>query len=169
VVWAALSMGSNERPYDNFSTCLDELLLKFNDLQLSSVFESAALKHPGVTYLNMAVGFTTELTLPELVATLKSLEDKHRRQRGSKETPVSIDLDVLLYGDKAARHNMLQVPHPDLDKVAYMLWPLSQIAAKKKHPQLGVTFRELWQAFDKSQQAIKPVAFEWHGRKLTVT
>jgi 2-amino-4-hydroxy-6-hydroxymethyldihydropteridine diphosphokinase len=167
VPWVALSLGSNEQPQQNISTCLDELLLRFNDLELSAVFASAALNQPGVQYLNMAVGFTTDLSLADLVALLKKLEDKHKRVRGVPAAPVSLDIDVLLYGDKKAKHNQLQVPHKDLTSAAYMLWPLSQIAGKKKHPDLGQSYRDLWQAFAKDTQAIKPVAFEWHGRQLT--
>lgn len=169
MVWVALSLGSNDRPREHFSTCLDMLLMQFQDLTLSSVFESEALGKPGVRYLNMAVAFETDLPLAELVKAMKKLEAKHGRQRGAEaQGRVSLDIDVLVYGEAAGVVDGITLPHRDLCQAAYMLWPLSQIAGKRQHPLLKQSYKELWKAFDRSQQAIKPVPYEWHGRKLTV-
>jgi 2-amino-4-hydroxy-6-hydroxymethyldihydropteridine diphosphokinase len=166
VVWVTLSLGSNSRPYDNFSSCLDTLLLRFQDLALSFVFESQALKQPSANYLNMAVGFETEMPLAELAALIKKIEDKHGRQR-QPGSDVTLDIDLLTYGTKAGNFNGVLLPHPDITKAAYVLWPLSQIAGKRRHPVLDKSFTELWQEFDKSSQVIAPVAFEWHGRVIS--
>lgn len=166
MVWVTLSLGSNSRPYENFSSCLDTLLLQFKDLALSFVFESQALKQPAANYLNMAVGFETEMPLAELVALIKKIEDKHGRRR-EPGAEVTLDIDLLTYGVKAGSFDGVQLPHPDVTKAAYVLWPLSQVAGKRRHPQLNKAFAELWQEFDKTSQVIAPVAFEWHGRVIS--
>lgn len=171
MAWVTLSVGSNCNPRANFSTCLDMLLLQFRDLALSSVYESEADDHSGRRYLNMAVGFDTGMPLAELVALLKKTEDKHGRAR----TPapcgdVTLDVDLLTYGDLAGNFNGVVVPHADIVRKAYVLWPLSQVAAKHKHPVLKQTFAELLaerKAEFTKAQPLKPVAFEWHGRTLS--
>jgi 2-amino-4-hydroxy-6-hydroxymethyldihydropteridine diphosphokinase len=171
VAWVTLSVGSNCNARANFSTCLDMLLLQFRDLALSSVYESEADDNTGRRYLNMAVGFETDMPLLELVALLKKTEDKHARARPpAPRDDVTLDIDLLTYGDLAGNYSGVVVPHADIVRKAYVLWPLSQVAAKRKHPVLKQTFVELL-AERKTEfsttQRIKPVAFEWHGRVLS--
>ena len=81
MTWVALSLGSNIEPAENFQSCLDALLLKFNDLSLSSVFESEAIGFNGDNFLNMAVAFDTEMPLDVLIKTVKKIEDDCGRDR----------------------------------------------------------------------------------------
>ena len=172
MMWVTLSVGSNRRPYENFGSCLDMLLLQFKDLALSSVYESVAAELPANLYLNMAVGFETALPLTELVSLLKKIEDKHQRVRSLEHsTDVTLDLDLLTYGDKTGTFNGVVLPHPDITTKAYVLQPLAQIAGKKQHPLLKKSFselaRELKPQFEQGGQCLKPVSFEWHGRVLS--
>jgi 2-amino-4-hydroxy-6-hydroxymethyldihydropteridine diphosphokinase len=168
VVWVALSLGSNHDAENNLSSALDELLLQFHDLSLSSVFRSKAHAAAAPDYLNMAVGIDTELPLQELARLLKKIEDKHRRDRSvPKPAKVTLDIDLLLYGDKSGNFDGIALPRPEILTAAYVLWPLAQIAAKKKHPALKQSYRDLWDSFDKSRQAIAPVNFSWHERKIS--
>ncbi|MES2603460.1 MAG: 2-amino-4-hydroxy-6-hydroxymethyldihydropteridine diphosphokinase [Pseudomonadota bacterium] len=171
MTWVTLSIGSNQAARENFASCLDMLLLQFRDLALSSVYESTSDDNCGRCYLNMAVGFETDLPLTELATLLKKIEDKHGRARPPAPCDdVTLDIDLLTYGDKSGTFNGVVVPHPDIVLKAYVLWPLSQVAGKRKHPVLKQSFAELYSThkdqLDKSQR-IKPVAFEWHGRILS--
>jgi 2-amino-4-hydroxy-6-hydroxymethyldihydropteridine diphosphokinase len=168
MVWAALGLGSNVDAETNLSSALDELLLQFHDLVLSSVFRSKATDGAAPDYLNMAVGVETDIALPELAKLLKKIEDKHRRDRSTpKPQHVTLDIDLLTYGDKAGSFNGIVLPRPEILTAAYVLWPLSQVAARKKHPALKQSYAELWQTFDKSRQLVTPVAFTWHDRILS--
>lgn len=165
MAWVALSLGSNVEPESNLASALDELLLQFHDLALSSVFRSKAQHADAPDYLNMAVGFDTELPLQELARLLKKIEDKHRRDRsGAQPAQVTLDIDLLLYGEKSGNFDGIVLPRPEILTAAYVLWPLAQIAAKRKHPGLKQGYRELWDAFDRTRQVIAPVAFTWHER-----
>jgi len=167
VVWVALGLGSNVEAAQNLASGLDELLLRFHDLQLSPVFRSAA-QSGGADYLNMVVAFDTDMPLQELAAALKKIEDKHRRDRtNTHPASITLDIDILLYGDQSGTFNNITVPRPELTSAAYVLWPLAQLAPKKKHPLLQQSYAELWQAFDKSTARISPVQFEWHGRVIS--
>lgn len=168
MVWVALSLGSNHDAEANLSSGLDELLLQFHDLALSSVFRSTAQDSAAPDYLNMAVGIDTDMPLPELNKLLKKIEDKHRRDRSTpKSARVTLDIDLLTYGEKCGNIDGIVLPRPEILTAAYVLWPLAQIAKKKKHPALKQSYAELWEAFDKSRQVIAPVTFEWHERVIS--
>ena len=82
MAWVTLSLGSNIDPINKIKSCLDALLLQFNDLSLSSVFESEAVGFEGDNFLNMVVGIETEVGIADLSKLLKDIEDKHGRDCG---------------------------------------------------------------------------------------
>lgn len=168
MVWVNLGLGSNINPKQNLSSCLDTLLLQFRDLSLSSVFRSQALGYESADYLNMAVGFNTDMLLQELGMLLKKIEDKHGRDRSTSHPPATtLDIDLLTYGDKAGRFDNIILPRPEILEAAYVLKPLSQVASLYKHPVLKKTYAELWQAFDNTAQVLTPVSFTWHERVIS--
>jgi 2-amino-4-hydroxy-6-hydroxymethyldihydropteridine diphosphokinase len=169
VVWVTLGLGSNSNPQANLHSCLDALLLQFRDMKLSSVFESNAVDAASsIPYLNMAVAFETTLPLPELRVFLKQVEDKHgRNQPDSSAGRIPLDIDILTYGELVGTFDGLLLPRPHILDLAYVLWPLSQVAGKLKHPTANATFASLWSGFAGKQHGIRPVHFEWHGRVLS--
>jgi 2-amino-4-hydroxy-6-hydroxymethyldihydropteridine diphosphokinase len=168
VVWVTLGLGSNHEAESNLQTCLDALLLQFRDMKLSSVFESAAEQSGQGTYLNMAVGFDTELALADLQALLKKMEAKQGRNAEAEAAgKVSLDIDILTYGNQQGTVGGLTLPRPQVLTAAYVLWPLSQVAAQQRHPVAGETYAALWKAFAGERSTIRPVDFTWHGRRLS--
>lgn len=168
MTWVTLSLGSNIDAFNQLTSCLDSLLLEFGDLSLSSVFESEAVGFDGDNFLNMAVGLDTDMKLPELSSFLKAVEDKHGRDRSQpKFSGRSLDIDILTYGDKQGDFNGITLPRPEITANAFVLWPLSQISGKQKHPDLGLPFTVLWENYDKDKQKLWPVNFQWHGRFIS--
>jgi 2-amino-4-hydroxy-6-hydroxymethyldihydropteridine diphosphokinase len=168
VVWVALGLGSNHQSEANLHSALDDLLLQFHDLALSPVFRSAARDHSGADYLNMVVGIDTTVPLQELAAMLKKIEDKHRRDRsGPQPANITLDIDILVYGDKCGTFDRIVLPRPDITTTSYVLWPLAQLAPNKRHPVLKQRYAELWQGFDRSTDTIAPVDFVWHDRQIS--
>tara|TARA_R110000824_G_scaffold336_11_gene2423 strand:+ start:82961 stop:83482 length:522 start_codon:yes stop_codon:yes gene_type:complete len=168
VSWVALSLGSNINPFANFRACLDALLLKFSGLSLSAVFESEAIGFAGDNFLNMVVAFDTDLSLDILVSTLKKIEDDCGRDRNQPRfSGRTMDIDVLLYGNKCGNYAGIELPRQEIVENAFVLWPLSQIAEQRQHPVLKESYKKLWESYDKSTQNLWPVDFEWHGRKIS--
>ncbi len=173
MVWVTLGLGSNHDAESNLHTCLDALLLQFRDMKLSNVFESAAQQSGAAqagagTYLNMAVGFDTDMPLAGLQALLKKLEVKQGRNAEAKAAgKVSLDIDILTYGNQQGTVAGLTLPRPQVLTDAYVLWPLSQVASQLRHPVTGETYAALWKAFAGDRSAIHPVDFTWHGRRLS--
>ena len=163
-----LSLGSNMNARDNLTSCLDALLLQFQDLSLSCVFESEAVGFEGDNFLNMAVALETDLPLKELSVLLKSIEDKHGRDRNQpKFSGRSLDIDILTYNNKVGSFDGIVLPREEIIHNAFVLWPLSQIMPSMKHPGSENTYASMWQDFDKQSQKLWPVTFTWHGRKIS--
>jgi 2-amino-4-hydroxy-6-hydroxymethyldihydropteridine diphosphokinase len=168
VAWVTLGIGSNLDPVGHITGCLDELLLKFNDLSLSCVFESEAVGFEGDNFLNMVVGINTDLALGELSAVLKAIEEKQGRDRTQpKFSGRTLDIDILTYDDLAGEFNGIRLPRSEITENAFVLWPLSQVSGKQKHPVLKQSFAGLWEQYDKDRQNLWPVDFKWHGRMIS--
>lgn len=168
MVWVNLSLGSNIDPQHNIAACLDALLLRFRDLSLSSVFESEAVGFEGDNFLNMVVGFETDLSIEELSAILKAIEDKQGRDRSaSRFGHRTLDVDILTFGNTNGKIAGITLPRPEIIKHAFVLWPLSQIDGKQVHYPTRKSYKQLWQEFDDSSQKLWPVNFTWHGRQIS--
>ena len=163
-----LSLGSNLDPRTHLTSCLDALLLNFRDLSLSSVFESQAVGFDGDNFLNMVVGINTDLDLESLSALLKEIEDKLGRDRSQpKFSSRTLDIDILTYDGLSGDFKGIILPRPEITENAFVLWPLSQVSGKSRHPVLKTTYTELWQNYDKEKQKLWPVDFQWHGRTIS--
>lgn len=94
-------------------------------------------------YLNAAVAIRTALTPELLLAAALDIERRFGRQRGARNAPRTLDLDILLYGDVIRTTPDPIVPHPRLHERLFVLDPLAEIAPDVRHPQWLVTIRRL--------------------------
>ncbi|MGL6097244.1 MAG: 2-amino-4-hydroxy-6-hydroxymethyldihydropteridine diphosphokinase [Fimbriiglobus sp.] len=101
-------------------------------------------------YLNAAVAIETNLSPEHLLALLHRIEHQFGRVRTVNDGPRTLDLDLLLYGDRVIDTPTLTVPHPRMHERAFVLAPLADIAAQVVHPSLGKTIRELLAGLPKS-------------------
>jgi 2-amino-4-hydroxy-6-hydroxymethyldihydropteridine diphosphokinase len=89
-------------------------------------------------YVNAVMAIATRLPAPELLHTLQSIETAHGRVRsGERWGPRTLDLDILLYGDRQFESLELTVPHRGIAERAFVLYPLYEIAPALIIPGLG--------------------------------
>lgn len=156
-----ISLGSNIDREHNTRAGLDGLYANFGALQLSSVYESEAVGFAGSHFYNMVVSTTTDLPMVDVCRVLKQIEDKNGRIRGSKKfAPRTLDLDLLLY-DNVIESAPYEIPRAEILYNAFVLLPLAELAPEVKHPVKAITYHELWNDYDKSQQKLWPVEFNW--------
>jgi 2-amino-4-hydroxy-6-hydroxymethyldihydropteridine diphosphokinase len=79
-------------------------------------------------FLNAAAAVDTTLGPRELLDALLAVERSLGRTRdGPRFGPRTIDLDLLLYGDRSVDEPGLSVPHPRLHERAFALEPLAEL------------------------------------------
>ncbi|HWI16932.1 MAG TPA: 2-amino-4-hydroxy-6-hydroxymethyldihydropteridine diphosphokinase [Vicinamibacterales bacterium] len=97
-------------------------------------------------YLNGVVIGETELTARELLDRLLAIEQEAGRKRPSAMAPRTLDLDLILYGDKKIEEPGLAVPHPRFRERRFVLEPLAEVAPDWIDPATGRSIRELLSA-----------------------
>jgi 2-amino-4-hydroxy-6-hydroxymethyldihydropteridine diphosphokinase len=98
---------------------------------------------PQGPYLNAAVVVETDLPPLDLLEVARALEARAGRVRGPRNGPRTLDVDLLLYGDRAVESEGLVVPHPRLRERRFVLEPLAEIAPRWVVPGAGATVEEL--------------------------
>jgi 2-amino-4-hydroxy-6-hydroxymethyldihydropteridine diphosphokinase len=89
-------------------------------------------------FLNGAAALRTELSPRGLLEQLQAVERELGRDRsGPRFGPRTIDLDLLLYGDRVVREDGLEIPHPRLAERRFVLEPLSELDSGLQVPGLG--------------------------------
>jgi 2-amino-4-hydroxy-6-hydroxymethyldihydropteridine diphosphokinase len=99
----------------------------------------------GGPYLNAALEALTELEPRAVLELCLSIEAELGRVRGRPNAPRTLDLDLLLYGDRDIEEPGLVVPHPRLLERGFVLEPLAEIAPGRRHPKTKRTLAEHWE------------------------
>jgi 2-amino-4-hydroxy-6-hydroxymethyldihydropteridine diphosphokinase len=97
-------------------------------------------------FLNQVLEIESRLSPAELLAAVKSIERRMKRVPGPRNGPRIIDIDILLAGRTVIRTADLVLPHPRLAARRFVLAPLAEIAARRRHPVLGKTIAALERA-----------------------
>ncbi len=104
-------------------------------LQQSPVYHS---KPWGVSaqpdYYNMVIKLKTFLTPHQLLAHCQGIENKMGRVRKKRWGARTIDIDVLLYGDRKLNTAHLIIPHPYMLQRDFVLLPLLAMSPGLKLP-----------------------------------
>ena len=98
-------------------------------MRKSSLYSSAPVDAAGDDYINAVVEVQTRLAASDLLTQLQAIELRAGRERPYRNAPRTLDLDLLLYGDVQLSTPALTVPHPRMWERAFVLRPLSEIAA----------------------------------------
>ena len=110
----------------------------------SSLYETEPVGGPPQgPYLNQVVHGKTDLTPEALLAACLRVEAGLGRVRRERFGPRTLDIDILLYGDRVQDAPGLELPHPRLHERLFVLVPLAEVGAEALHPRLGSTIAEL--------------------------
>lgn len=86
---------------------------RIKDLKVSNLYRSTPVSEiPQDDYINGALTFLTDQSPTELYKLTSGLEKKYGKVDKAKNEPRLIDLDIILYGDRAYRDETLEIPHP---------------------------------------------------------
>ena len=95
---------------------------------VSSVYETAPVGGPDQgDYLNAVVLAETDLPPADVLERLLDIERGMGRERRERWGPRTIDLDLLVYGDRSVDVPGLTVPHPRMAERRFVLEPLAEV------------------------------------------
>ena len=158
----ALSIGSNIDAESNIRAALDALNLEFNNIRPSTTYESQAVGFDGDNFLNLVVLADTNKGLDDVTTFLKGLEDQLGRDRKqARFSGRTMDIDILLYGSESGIFCGIELPRPEVTENAYVLQPLSELLPDVVHLATGMSYRKLWQDYDKSKQQLWAIETDW--------
>lgn len=97
---------------------------------VSSVYETEPVggSDDQGAYLNAVVELSTTLQPAQLLDVTQSIELKNHRVRIEKNGPRTLDIDILLFGDRVVDLPDLQIPHPRMWVRRFVLEPLAELA-----------------------------------------
>ncbi len=143
LVVAHIGLGSNLGDREALIRSAIEALGKLPDtsvLQVSSLYETEPVGRASQPwFLNAVARIETALEPRQLLWNLQLVEKALGRERRQHLGPRTIDLDLLLYGDRLVDEPDLQVPHPELTRRAFVLVPLVELDPMLVHPATGET------------------------------
>lgn len=79
-------------------------------------------------FLNAVAEISTVLSPRALLERALAVEHDSRRVRGERWGPRTLDIDILLFGDRAIDEEGLHVPHPRIGERAFVTIPMAEIA-----------------------------------------
>lgn len=146
-----VAAGSNIEPERNLAKAARLMAEAFPDVRFSPWYRNKAVGFEGADFINFVAGFSSDLSVHDVIARLREIETACGRPPGApKWAPRAMDLDILLYGDMVHEEPGLKLPRPDLVRRPFMLGPMADLAPEVVHPTLHVTIGDLWKQFDRA-------------------
>lgn len=106
---------------------------------VSPVYETEPVDAPegSKKFLNAVVLFDTTLSARTLLDRVLAIEDAYGRVRAERSAPRTLDVDLIVVGDRRADDEDLQLPHPRAAERAFVLVPWLDIEPDAEIPGAG--------------------------------
>lgn len=106
----------------------------------SSLYRSESIGDiPQDDYINAVAKIETRLEPMALLLELQAIEHAYYRDREREErwAPRTLDLDIILFGDRRLADSHLSVPHPEFSTRRFVLEPMLEIDGDRFVPGYG--------------------------------
>lgn len=139
---AVLAIGSNlgDR-LDKLQGCLSAIedTPEVTVVAVSSIYETEPVGAPAGsgTFLNAVVLLDTTLTVHTLLDRALAIEDAFGRQRSEEGAPRTLDVDIIVVGDRVAEDEQLVLPHPRAHERGFVLVPWLEVDDEGEIPGKG--------------------------------
>lgn len=108
-------------------------------VSVSSVYETQPVGAPDGSepFLNAVVLIDTTLTVHTLLDRAHAIEDAFGRERSVPGAPRTLDVDLIVVGDRIADDETLTLPHPRAHERGFVLVPWIEIDPEGEIPGKG--------------------------------
>lgn len=108
-------------------------------VSVSSVYETQPVGAPDGSepFLNAVVLIDTTLTVHTLLDRAHAIEDAFGRERSVPGAPRTLDVDLIVVGDRIADDETLTLPHPRAHERGFVLVPWFEIDPEGEIPGKG--------------------------------
>lgn len=182
---ALIALGANQpsvsgAPHDTLSAALVRLAEKGADISAVSRFFSTPCFPAGAgpDYVNAAARIGFDGSPEALLDILHEVEAEFGRERVQRWGRRTCDIDLIAFGDlvlpdaatqtawrrlpparqQAETPGDIVLPHPRMQERAFVLVPLSEVAADWRHPLIGQTVSELLSALPEgAAEEVRPL------------
>jgi 2-amino-4-hydroxy-6-hydroxymethyldihydropteridine diphosphokinase len=110
---------------------------------VSAFYQSDSLLPGQPRYTNAVTALDTTLAPLTLLDALQAIENDQGRERLERWGPRTLDLDILLFGDRLIDEPRLKVPHYQMQERAFVLYPLAELAPQDLRLADGRSLAEL--------------------------
>ncbi|AIB38572.1 MULTISPECIES: 2-amino-4-hydroxy-6-hydroxymethyldihydropteridine diphosphokinase [Pseudomonas] len=110
---------------------------------VSAFYQSDSLLPGQPRYTNAVAALDSNLAPLALLDALQAIENDQGRERLERWGPRTLDLDILLFGDRLIDEPRLKVPHYQMHLRAFVLYPLAELAPVALQLPNGQTLSEL--------------------------
>ena len=110
---------------------------------VSAFYQSDSLLPGQPRYTNAVAALDSNLAPLALLDALQAIENDQGRERLERWGPRTLDLDILLFGDRLIDEPRLKVPHYQMHLRAFVLYPLAELAPVARQLPNGQTLSEL--------------------------
>ena len=141
-----LALGSNLGNRDaNFRTALQKLAARNVAVKRSASVYSTEPKEirDQPSFLNTVIEVETSLSPEDLMRTCLDVEADCGRQRVQPNGPRTLDLDIILSGDRVVQTDLVTIPHPRYDVRRFVVEPLAELAPDFVDPVRGEPMRQI--------------------------
>ncbi len=133
VVDAYLSLGSNMGDRLGHLKAATHALAQSENIEVikvSSVYETDPWGYEDQRpFYNAVIRIRTTLSPMELLRLCQTIEHQQHRVRQVRWGPRTLDIDILMYGDRAVNSLELTIPHPRMEERDFVLVPLAEITS----------------------------------------
>jgi 2-amino-4-hydroxy-6-hydroxymethyldihydropteridine diphosphokinase len=126
-----IGMGSNlADPAEQLRSAVEALaqLPQSELVGVSAFYQSDSLLPGQPRYTNAVAALDSDLAPLDLLDALQAIENEQGRERLERWGPRTLDLDIVLFGDRLIDEPRLKVPHYHMHERAFVLYPLAELA-----------------------------------------
>lgn len=141
-----IGMGSNlADPAEQLRSAVEALaqLPQTQLVEVSGFYQSDSLLPGQPRYTNAVAALDSTLPPLDLLDALQAIENGQGRERLERWGPRTLDLDIVLFGDRLIDEPRLKVPHYHMQERAFVLYPLAELAPADLHLADGRSLKAL--------------------------